>query len=79
MDQTDDYLIGCFKSLTDDYTRLHTSGDGAPDLTWREQWAKDFKKAAKRHRSELVKSVSILHLLKQFSFENGVPFVFVFQ
>ena len=64
LDKTPEYLKGWFKSLRDIYTRLDKkkSGDGAPDLTEREQWIKDnfsFMKAATRHRPEPVNSVSI--------------------
>ncbi|XP_078322978.1 uncharacterized protein LOC111137035 [Crassostrea virginica] len=60
--KTPEYLKGWFKSLRDIYTRLDKkkSGDGAPDLTEREQWIKDnfsFMKAATRHRPEPVNSV----------------------
>ena len=61
--KTADHLKRWFKSLRDIYTRLDKkkSGDGAPDLTEREQWIKDnfsFMKAATRHRPDPVNSVS---------------------
>ena len=61
--KTADYLKGWFKSLRDNYTRLDKkkSGDGAPELTEREQWVKSsfgFMKPATRHCPEPVNSVS---------------------
>lgn len=65
MGKTAEYLKGWYKSLRDIYTRLDKkkSGDGAPELTEREQWVKDnfrFIKAHTRHRPEPVKSVSVI-------------------
>jgi hypothetical protein len=64
LDKSADYLRGWFKSLRDNYTRLHKkkSGDGARELTEREHWVKDnfsFLKAATRHKPEPVNSVCI--------------------
>jgi len=58
------HLQGWFKSLRDTHTRLdkNKSGDGAPDMTEREQWVKanfGYLRTVVRHRAEPVKSVSI--------------------
>lgn len=63
MGKTVEHLQGWFKSLRDTYTRLDKkkSGDGAPELTEREQWVKanfSFLKTVVRHHAEPVKSVS---------------------
>ena len=57
------HLQGWFKSLRDTHTRLdkNKSGDGAPEMTEREQWVKanfGFLKTVVCHRAELVNSVS---------------------
>lgn len=64
MDKTSELLRGWFKSLRDNHTRLDKkkSGDGAPELTEREEWimAKfGFLKTVIRHRPEPCNSVSI--------------------
>ncbi|XP_029308296.1 uncharacterized protein LOC115021781 [Cottoperca gobio] len=62
MEKPDFHLQGWFKSLRDTNTRLHKnkSGDGASELTEREQWIKDkfvFLKSVVRHRPEPYKSI----------------------
>ncbi|XP_054630201.1 uncharacterized protein LOC129180119 [Dunckerocampus dactyliophorus] len=62
MEKTGEYLQGWFKSLRDTHTRLDKkkSGDGAPELTEREQWVKanfGFLKPVVRHRPDPVNSV----------------------
>ena len=59
-----EHLQGWFKSLRDTHTLLdkNKSGDGAPEMTEREQWVKanfGFLKTVVRHRAEPVDSVSI--------------------
>lgn len=65
--KTVEHLQGWFKSLRDTHTRLHKkkSGDGAPELTEREQWVKanfSFLKSVVRHHAEPVNSVSITNI-----------------
>lgn len=65
LDKTPDFLKGWFRSLRDTFTRTdkRKSGDGAKELTEREQWIKDnfsFLKVVTRHRPEPVFSVSKL-------------------
>ncbi|XP_014663104.1 PREDICTED: uncharacterized protein LOC106805847 [Priapulus caudatus] len=62
MGKTVEHLQGWFKSLRDIHTRLDKkkSGDGAPELTEREQWVKanfGFLKTVVRHHAEPVNSV----------------------
>ncbi|XP_075338653.1 uncharacterized protein LOC142398502 isoform X3 [Odontesthes bonariensis] len=62
MEKTVDTLKGWFRSLRDTHTRLDKkkSGDGAPDLTEREQWILSkfgFLKTVTRHRPEPLQSV----------------------
>jgi hypothetical protein len=66
MEKTADTLKGWFRSLRDTHTRLDKkkSGDGAPDLTEREQWIISkfvFLKTVTRHRPEPLQSVSSLY------------------
>jgi hypothetical protein len=63
MNRTTDTLKGWFRSLRDTFTRLDRkkSGDGAPQLTEREDWIISkfaFLKTITRHRAEPIKSVS---------------------
>uniref|UniRef100_UPI0035901DB8 uncharacterized protein n=1 Tax=Myxine glutinosa TaxID=7769 RepID=UPI0035901DB8 len=62
MGKTVEHLQGWFKSLRDTHTRLDKkkSGDGAPEMTEREQWVKanfGFLTTVVRHRAEPVNSV----------------------
>ena len=64
MEKTADTLKGWFWSLRDTHTRLDKkkSGDGAPQLTEREEWVISnfvFLKTVTRHRPEPLQSVSI--------------------
>jgi hypothetical protein len=64
MEKTADTLKVWFRSLRDTHTRLDKkkSGDGAPDLTEREQWILSkfgFLKTVTRHRPEPLQSVSV--------------------
>ena len=68
MGKTADTLRCWFRSLRDTHTRLDKkkSGDGASDLTEREEWIKSnftFLKSITRHRPEPLQSVSILLFL----------------
>ena len=64
MEKTADTLKVWFRSLRDTHTRLDkkTSGDGAPDLTEREEWIISkfgLLKTVTRHRPEPLQNVSI--------------------
>jgi hypothetical protein len=64
MDKNPELLKIWFKSLRDNHTRLlkKKSGDGARELTERDEWVKlkfQFLKTVTRHRPEPCKSVSI--------------------
>ena len=68
MGKSVEHLQGWFKSLRDTHTRLdkNKSGDGAPEMTEREQWVKanfGYFKTVVRHRAEPVNSVSINTLI----------------
>ena len=70
--KTVEHLQGWFKSLRDVHTRLNKkcSGDGAPELTEREQWVKEnfgFLKTVIRHSSEPVNSVILFYFYFSWS------------